>query len=154
MRSNKGFTLVELMVVVAIVAILAAVAIPMYSSFRQKSKVGTTVNSAAGVMRALQGWYERNQTFSNITVDPNGGALRQNSGSGPIRVGSGLPAINNVTWDITNADDTTIRISWAFSAGCAAVCDGYYQMTCNPTNDVCNMVIFLDAQNTLGFNKP
>ena len=49
-RIRKGFTLIELMLVVAIVAILAAVAIPIYRDFTVRTKVAELV-AAAGALR-------------------------------------------------------------------------------------------------------
>ena len=47
MKKQSGFTLIELMIVVAIVAILAAVALPAYQSYTQKARFTEVVSSLA-----------------------------------------------------------------------------------------------------------
>ncbi|AEB28237.1 pilin [Francisella hispaniensis] len=48
-KMQKGFSLVELMVVIAIIAILAAVAIPMYSNYTTRAQLGSDLSALGGV---------------------------------------------------------------------------------------------------------
>ncbi|HDZ8836592.1 pilin [Aeromonas veronii] len=50
MKKQSGFTLIELMIVVAIVAILAAIALPAYQNYVRKAK-GTELSAAMGAMK-------------------------------------------------------------------------------------------------------
>ena len=62
MKNNKkGFTLIELMIVVAIIGILAAIAIPKFASLIDKSKEGATKGALSSVRGALQVYYGDNE---------------------------------------------------------------------------------------------
>ncbi len=62
MKNKKGFTLIELMIVVAIIGILAAIAIPAYSDYTKKAKASEVTNSMGAVMSGLQQYYAEGKT--------------------------------------------------------------------------------------------
>lgn len=137
MNNKKGFTLVELMVVVAIIAILAAVALPMYSTFKQKSRVATATKALEGIKTALQGWYEDTRDFSTIdTVPADGGSVK----AGARNVGAGLPQIEGLAWSLAGATSSEIQINFSWTANCPpANCDGKWRIRCYPNNDLCTV---------------
>jgi prepilin-type N-terminal cleavage/methylation domain-containing protein len=58
---KKGFTLIELMIVVAIIGILAAIAIPKFADLINKSKEGATKGSLSSIRSAIQVYYGDNE---------------------------------------------------------------------------------------------
>jgi type IV pilus assembly protein PilA len=69
-KREEGFTIVELMIVVAIIGILAAVAIPFYSRYIQKSRLGTYVFPGMHVIETnIATYYSAKATYpSSIAV--------------------------------------------------------------------------------------
>jgi type IV pilus assembly protein PilA len=65
MRSRKGFTLIELMVVVAIIGILAAIAIPMYRTQQIKSKMTEGTRAVSTVSSSIGDYYQDESTWPN-----------------------------------------------------------------------------------------
>ena len=60
---QKGFTLIELMIVVAIIGILAAIAIPAYQDYTIRAQVTEGLNLADAVKVAVADYYTQNGTF-------------------------------------------------------------------------------------------
>ncbi|MEJ2640632.1 MAG: prepilin-type N-terminal cleavage/methylation domain-containing protein [Desulfosarcinaceae bacterium] len=56
-NNKKGFTLIELMIVIAIIGILAAIAIPNFISYRNKSYCSQAESDARSTAAAISDWY-------------------------------------------------------------------------------------------------
>jgi len=63
MKNQKGFTLIELMIVIAIIAILAAIALPAYSDYTKKSKVSEVVLAASALRTAVAEYASSNNAL-------------------------------------------------------------------------------------------
>jgi len=62
-RGQQGFTLIELMIVVAIIGILAAVAIPAYQDYTIRAQVSEGMNLAGGAKTAVAEFYTQRGTM-------------------------------------------------------------------------------------------
>jgi type IV pilus assembly protein PilA len=103
MRNNeKGFTLIELMIVVAIIGILAAIAIPNFLNYQLKSKTSEAKVNLGAIATSQESWRAENDTYIDCNAYPGAvGASKQ-------------------TWTRANAGNFT-------SIGFAPSGDVYYQ---------------------------
>ena len=63
MKAQRGFSLIELMVVVAIVAILAAIAIPMYGDYVTRSKITEAMSNLSDGRVRMEQFFQDNRTY-------------------------------------------------------------------------------------------
>ena len=67
-RGTEGFTLIELLIVVVIIGILAALAIPQFTSTREKAFDAAAQSDIRNMMTAQEAYFFSNQSYATATV--------------------------------------------------------------------------------------
>lgn len=135
-RAQKGFTLIELMIVVAIIGILAAIAIPQYQNYMIKSKLTEATTSLDAAKLAVTEAYASNGGKFPLTADSPIAPLGTNAkyvtaigyngtAAGPVSIVATLGATGSADIDGTflavigagNADGT---VTWKCSTAANA----------------------------------
>ncbi len=140
-HNQQGFTLIELMIVVAIIGILAAVAIPAYKNYTTKARFTEVVNSTAPIKTAVELCVQSGNCLDSdgdIAIPATGSRSSTEvpddvgkqgivtsivvDASGKITAtpvaGNGIEAAD--TYEITPTISNTGGITWAVGGGCLA----------------------------------
>jgi type IV pilus assembly protein PilA len=136
--TKKGFTLVELMIVVAIIGILAAIAIPNFIKFQARSKQSEAKTNLKGLFQAMKSFYAERDgygtNFQSVGFIPERGnryAYAIGAAAGTYQTRSG-PATG------TEAQPTGIQVDTYKYAGATSA----------PTADSAGIAITLDGAAT------
>ncbi|EPE0638754.1 pilin [Vibrio cholerae] len=68
-KQQKGFTLIELMIVVAVIGVLAAIAVPQYQNYVAKSELGAGLASITSVRTNVENYVVTNGAFPDGTTN-------------------------------------------------------------------------------------
>jgi type IV pilus assembly protein PilA len=120
--SQEGFTLVELMVVVAIVGILVAVAIPQYQKYQARSRQTEAKIALGGVFTAEQSFSVENASYTGclmqIGVASTGNQLYYSVGLAAAPTGANCGPLGTAACDVTNWTSTATG-TWTAGTPCA-----------------------------------
>ena len=142
-KSQAGFTLIELMIVVLIIGILAALAIPAYQKFGYRAKLAEAPSNLSAIAQAEQLAFINNGVYAVTTsARPHAQVLSTNGG-------------NKVVWDATDlADFASLDVQIAGPTYCTytvnAGVDGWFaQADCNVDGEGNNsQYLFVHRANT------
>ena len=98
-KSKKGFTLIELIIVVIIVGVLAAIALPQYTGFVERARTTEAVNAIGAIRVAEQAYIMQTGNYTNSANATNIGSL----------LGITLP-VANWTYACNDASNNSVNI--------------------------------------------
>jgi type IV pilus assembly protein PilA len=126
--SNKGFSLIELMVVVAIIGVLSAIGIPQYSKFQAKARQSEAKTSLSALFTAEASFMAEWNTYSvsllNVGFGVTGTRLRYVTGfaaaactSYPLSAPPEATTVNDTWSDGTNVNVGVTAATFAYTPG-------------------------------------
>jgi len=129
-NKQKGFTLVELMIVVAIIGILAAVAIPKFAQMLEKSREGATKGNLGAIKSAVSNYYadqQGNYPQTALTTDTWAAGLA----ASPTWYPAFIPQYMDVVSAVKVTAQNTVNLASAtlgpgVGGGAAGVCTGVW----------------------------
>lgn len=132
-KVQQGFTLIELMIVVAIIGILAAVAIPAYQDYTIRAQVSEGLSLASGAKTAMAEYYNQRGTFPADNASLGLSAAANIDGSYVSSVDAGSAGGVGVI-QVTYGNNVNAQISGDVLEVSAVTSAGSIQWVCRSTS--------------------
>ncbi|MFK8397562.1 prepilin-type N-terminal cleavage/methylation domain-containing protein [Pseudomonas sp. BGr12] len=117
MKAQKGFTLIELMIVVAIIGILAAVAIPQYADYTSRARASSTVQELAAYKQAVGLCAQETGALAACGAGSNGVPAAVDTDN---MVGLGIAATGVITGTSAATDSAGTALTFTYTPTVAA----------------------------------
>ena len=92
LRDTEGFTLIELLIVVVIIGILAAIAIPQFSSTKEKAFDAAAKSDLRNIMTAQEAYFADNQEYHTGSASDGGTADFDSDNRADVSLSEGISA--------------------------------------------------------------
>lgn len=125
----RGFTLIEVMITVAIVSILAAVAIPQYRDYVTRGRIPDATSALSAKQVQLEQYYQDNRTYASAPACTNDTATSKffdfacssSSATAYVLTATGKSSMTGFTYTVNQAGakaTTAAPTGWTLSATC------------------------------------